>query len=184
MEIFLNKFTECAKYIAEKGFTWRWGEETVRRKMFGICCCADAPATAFMQNTIRFNGYRGWSLCYHPGKAVQRVVTYHIYVCNYEDRTYEEVLEDMLQSVEEERPIRGIEGPSPLINLPHFPICWGFPPDFMHCLLLGVARILAKLWFASSAANPFYILPGWWQLSMPVWDLSGLPVQWLGCQDL
>lgn len=66
-------------------------------------------------------------------------------------------MEDMAQSFEEKKSIRGVKGPSPLINLPHFPICWGFPPDFMHCLLLGVVRQLADLWFSSPATNPFYI---------------------------
>lgn len=110
-----------------------------------------------MQNTVRFNGYNGCSLCYHPGKLVERVVKYPIDVCEYSDRTDEEVMEDMAQSFEENRSIRGVKGPSPLINLPHFPICWGFPPDFMHCLLLGVVRQLADLWFSSPASNPFYI---------------------------
>ncbi|XP_030838496.1 uncharacterized protein LOC115922885 [Strongylocentrotus purpuratus] len=156
MEVFLEQFVKKAKGLAEEGVSWKRGDDEVRSKLFGLCCCADAPARSSMQNTIRFNGYYGCSLCYHPGKVVERTVKYPIDVCEYNDRTDDEMLQDMALSMEENRPVKGVKGPSPLINLPQFPICWGFPVDFMHCLLLGVTRQLAELWF-TCATNPFYI---------------------------
>ena len=157
MEIFLQKFTIEANKLAEEGIFWKNGETDIHSKLFGLCCCADAPARAAMQNTMKFNGYYGCGLCYHPGKIVDRVIKYTFDVCDYNDRTDSEVLDDMTRSVNEGRTVRGIKGPSALINLAHFPICWGFPPDFMHCLLLGVVRQLSELWFSSPAASLFYI---------------------------
>ncbi|KAH9359742.1 hypothetical protein HPB48_021301 [Haemaphysalis longicornis] len=39
-------------------------------QVFCICCCADAPARAAMQNVKQFNGFYGCSWCYHPGTKV------------------------------------------------------------------------------------------------------------------
>nr|XP_054775430.1 uncharacterized protein LOC129283847 [Lytechinus pictus] len=157
MEIFLQEFATEANKLAEEGIFWMNEGSRIHSKLFGLCCCADAPARAAMQNTMKFNGYFGCGLCYHPGKIVDRVIKYPFDVCDYNDRTDSEVLEDMTRAINEGRTIRGIKGPSALINLSNFPICWGFPPDFMHCLLLGVVRQLSELWFASPASSPFYI---------------------------
>ena len=109
-----------------------------------------------MQNTIHLNSYYGCALCYHPGKLVKR--KYPIDVCNYNDRTNDEMLQDMVQAVEDGWTVRGVKGPSTFVNkLLPFPICWGFPPDFMHCLLLGVAQQVAELWLSSPLENEYYI---------------------------
>ena len=156
MTVFLQKFVDEAKKLATDGVTWKRNGAEVNSKLFGLCCCADAPARASMQNTVQFNGYYGCSLCYHPGKVCNGVVKYPIDVTEYVDRKDDEVLRDMLTAVEENRSVRGVKGPNPLVSLPHFPIVWGFPPDFMHCALLGVTRQLAQLWFCSFGEN-YYI---------------------------
>ncbi|KAJ8039117.1 hypothetical protein HOLleu_16736 [Holothuria leucospilota] len=109
------------------------------------------------KNTVQFNGYYGCSLCYHPGKVHSGVIKYPIDVAEYSERNEEEMLADMLTATEEARSVRGVKGPTPLVNIPHFPVVWGFPPDFMHCCLLGVTRQLAELWFGSSSGEAFYI---------------------------
>ncbi|XP_063971106.1 uncharacterized protein LOC129260048 [Lytechinus pictus] len=157
MEVFLKQFTLEANKLADEGVFWKLGDNVIHSKLFGLCCCADAPARAAMQNRIKFNGYSGCGLCYHPGKTVDRVVKYPFDVCDYSDRTDNEMLEDMVQAGTEGRTVRGVKGPSALINLSHFPICWGFAPDFMHCLLLGVARQLVELWLSSPAVSEWYI---------------------------
>lgn len=40
--------------------------------------------------------------------------------------------------------------------MPGFNIVWGFQPDYMHCVLLGVAHQFAELWL-SRVGIPFYI---------------------------
>ncbi|XP_071855030.1 uncharacterized protein [Apostichopus japonicus] len=157
MNIFLEKFVREARILADDGVEWENEGEIIRSKFYGICCCADAPARAALQNRLQFNGYMGCGLCYHPGRAVERVVKYPVDVCDHAERCDDEVLEDMVKALDEGRIIRGVKGPTPVINLPKFPLVWGFPPDFMHCLLLGVARQLAELWFSSPANSVYYI---------------------------
>ncbi len=44
-----------------------------------------------------------------------------------------------------------------MVNLPHFfHVVYGFVPDYMHCVLLGVTRQLSKLWLEESGSE-FYI---------------------------
>lgn len=52
----------------------------------------------------------------------------------------------------------GIKGPSPVADLPNFDIINGMVPDYMHCVLLGVCRQIATLWFDSKSCHrPWYI---------------------------
>lgn len=157
MELFLEKFTCEANKLSTERFSWKQGDDVIHSRLYPMCCCADAPARSSMQNRIRFNGYSGCGLCYHPGKNVEGTVKYPVDVCDYTDRTDQDMHQDMTQAFNEQRSVRGMKGPSPLMNLSHFKICWGFPADYMHCLLLGVVRQLADLWFASPARSPFYI---------------------------
>lgn len=156
MNLFLSKFVQEANKLAVDGVNWMDEGLATNSKLYGVCCNVDAPAKALMQNVMQFNGYMGCGLCYHPGKAVDRVIKYPVNVCEYEDREDEDMLSDMRTALLQNRPFRGVKGPSPLINLTHFPIVWGFPPDFMHCVLLGVSRQLAELWF-SDASTDHYI---------------------------
>lgn len=157
MNIFLQQFVSEAQKLATQGVNWKNGEDLVNSKLYGISCNVDAPARAAMQNTVQFNGYMGCGLCYHPGVSIERTIKYPFNVGDYNDRSDDEMLLDMEQALEEGRIVRGVKGPSPLINLPYFSPVWGFPVDFMHCVLLGVTRQLTDLWFDPPATNPFYI---------------------------
>ncbi|KAG0437007.1 hypothetical protein HPB47_017654, partial [Ixodes persulcatus] len=72
------------------------------------------------------------------------------------DRTKEEVESDMVEAFRTGVNVRGIKGPSPLINLPGFDIVWSFSPDYMHCVLLGVTRQFLELWLSNVGAA-YYI---------------------------
>ncbi|XP_033126933.1 uncharacterized protein LOC117124703 isoform X2 [Anneissia japonica] len=157
MNTFLHIFLKEALLLETDGIFWNKEGEQVHSKLYGICCSVDAPARAAMSNTMQYNAYMGCGICYHPGKAVERVIKYPVDVGHYEDREDHEVLQDMIEAVGEGHIVRGVKGPSPLINMPHFSIVWGFPPDFMHCVLLGVSKQLACLWFESQADSPYYI---------------------------
>ncbi|XP_064481550.1 uncharacterized protein LOC135394638 [Ornithodoros turicata] len=80
----------------------------------------------------------------------------------YEDtgpeRTAEGVARDMELALQLETPINGIKGPSPLLGLRTFDLVWGFTVDYMHCVLQGVTKQFAELWFASCHSEErFYI---------------------------
>ncbi|XP_049527088.1 uncharacterized protein LOC119459693 [Dermacentor silvarum] len=52
--------------------------------------------------------------------------------------------------------VKGVKGPTPLMNLPNFNLVWGFTPDYMHCVLLGVTRQITEL-YLSKVGEKFYI---------------------------
>lgn len=71
----------------------------------------------------------------------------------YPDREAKKMLADMEPAVAQNR--SGVTGPSPLINMPYFDIVWGFVPDYMHAVLLGVIRQLTEL-LLNNSDQPYY----------------------------
>ena len=156
MSIFLKPFVEQTKSLALNGVSWRKNGSIVNSKIVGICCCVDSKARPTMQNTTQFNGYFGCGFCLHPGTLVERQVKYTVTPTVYADREAKTMLLDMEQAVAQNKSVRGVKGPSPLINMPYFDIVWGFVPDYMHSVLLGVIRQLTEL-LLNSSDQPYYI---------------------------
>ncbi|KAL1454698.1 hypothetical protein MTO96_043708 [Rhipicephalus appendiculatus] len=67
------------------------------------------------------------------------------------ERTELQMLNDMEIALKGGAAVHGVKTVSPLISLPHFNIVWSFVPDYMHCILLGVARQFLELWFNSDS---------------------------------
>lgn len=124
-------------------------ETSVKSKIVGLCC-VDSRARPAMQNTTQFNGYFGCGFCLHPGTLVNKQVKYTVTATEYPEREAKEMLADMEQAVALKRNVSGVKGPSPLINMPCFDIVWGFVPDYMHAVLLGVIRQLTELLLSNS----------------------------------
>lgn len=137
MHVFLKPFVDQAKVLATKGVSWRKDGNVFISKS------VDSKARPTMQNSTQFNGYFGCGFCLYPGTLVNRQVT-------YPDRDAESMLNDMEEALILQKNVRGIKGPSPLINMPCFDIVWGFVPDYMHAVLLGVARQHAALLLESA----------------------------------
>ena len=156
MSIFLKPFVDQAKILACKGVSWRKDGTCVNSKIVGLCCCVDSKARPTMQNTKQFNGYFGCGFCLHPGTLVENQVKYTVTTTEYPEREAKKMLADMEQAVAQNRTIRGVKGPSPLINLPYFDIVRGFVPDYMHAVLLGVIRQLTEL-LLSKSDQTYYI---------------------------
>ncbi|XP_049513338.1 uncharacterized protein LOC119466411 isoform X2 [Dermacentor silvarum] len=102
-----------------------------------------------MQNVLQFNGYYGCSWCLHPGEFIEGCVKYPV-ATTVQDRNAASMLADMKMAATLKRTIKGVKGPSPLINVPGFDIVWSFRPDYMHALLLGVVRQMTELWFSDT----------------------------------
>ncbi|KAK8771075.1 hypothetical protein V5799_025682 [Amblyomma americanum] len=152
MTLLLQAFVRQLETMNVSGIVWTSADKQVCYKVFCICCCADAPARAAMQEMIQFNGYFGCSWCYHPGTNVEGTVKYCL-GNPYPDRTDDEAVADMEAACLSSTIVRGLKGPSPLINLPGFSAVWAWCPDYMHCVLLGVARQLTELWLSQSGAD-------------------------------
>ncbi|XP_037290638.2 uncharacterized protein LOC119185900 [Rhipicephalus microplus] len=155
MTLLLNAFVEQMDGLSTSGITWKAGNETVHSKVYCFSCSADAPARAAMQHLTQFNGYYGCGWCLHPGAAVNGTVKYPVDTVS-PDRTAEGTKEIMAKAAEAGRPVQGAKGITPLINLQHFNIIWGFTPDYMHCVLLGVARQMTEDWL-SNVGEEYYI---------------------------
>ncbi|XP_064472840.1 uncharacterized protein LOC135387663 [Ornithodoros turicata] len=105
---------------------------------------------------MQFNSYYGCGWCFHSGEAVDGVVKYTTTADPADDRTAADMIADMTEAASQGTPVRGVKGPSPVLNLPGFDIVWSFTPDYMHCVLLGVARQMTELWLTSTGTN-YYI---------------------------
>lgn len=153
MTLLLQAFVDEIEDLNRTGVIWTSTSGCVHSKVFCICCCADAPARAAMQNVKQYNGFYGCSWCYHPGTKVEGIVKYCIDQ-PYPDRTDDEAVQDMTTAYNKDQTIRGVKGPCPLINLHGFSAVWSWCPDYMHCVLLGVTRQMADIWFSDRLHQP------------------------------
>nr|XP_037268866.1 uncharacterized protein LOC119160751 isoform X1 [Rhipicephalus microplus] len=156
MTLVLEAFTKQMDSLTRSGIEWTCDGETFQSKVYCFAAVADAPARALMQNTVQYNGYFGCGWCLHPGKCIEGTVKYPISAEAPPDRTKEGMMQDMAEVHRTGVNVRGVKGPSPLINLVGFDIVWGFTPDYMHGVLLGVTRQFMELWMSGVGA-PYYI---------------------------
>ncbi|EEC15543.1 hypothetical protein IscW_ISCW024707, partial [Ixodes scapularis] len=109
-----------------------------------------------MQGTMQFNGYYGCNWCLHPGEWLGGCVRYPAMKDDPPERTEIQMVKDMEEAFETGTVVRGVKTVSPLINLEHFDIVWGFVPDYMHCALLGVGRQFLEYWLEGTGED-FYV---------------------------
>jgi hypothetical protein len=69
------------------------------------------------------------------------------------ERTDEEVLQYMKDSLEAEATIFGIKGPSPLVALENFDNVNSYVIDYMHCILLGVVKTILNFLYVTLKIN-------------------------------
>ncbi|XP_064461624.1 uncharacterized protein LOC135371566 [Ornithodoros turicata] len=158
MEVFLKKFVKQCSRLADKGFKWIKNGVQVVSKAFVVCCSVDSAARPLLQNMIKFNGFFGCSWCLHPGVTVKGDVRYTVTSQVHEERKASSSIRCMYRAAAEHTISFGFKGPSALLNLPGFDVISSFVPDYLHCILLGVARTMMKLWFDSKySGEGFYI---------------------------
>ncbi|XP_062567995.1 uncharacterized protein LOC134230240 [Saccostrea cucullata] len=131
----------------------------------------DAPARCLFQNMVQFNGFNGCPYCLVPGKTVQTSERGHTlaYPFNldsttgfHEPRTHEsftrcgEEAETNKTNGGKQSAVSGVKGLTWFSYFPHFNIVRGVAIDYMHCVLLGVVKMLLTLWFDKSHRNEPY----------------------------
>ncbi|KAM7285073.1 uncharacterized protein ISCGN_032047 [Ixodes scapularis] len=63
-----------------------------------------------------------------------------------------------VQAVNSQTVVQGVKGPSVLSLIPRFDLASSFVIDYMHCVLLGVVKMLMATWFDSKYhAEPWYL---------------------------
>lgn len=119
-----------------------------------LCGTCDLPAKAMVYNMIQFNGNYGCSHCLQSGKTfgVGQRGNVHIYPYIQDDpvgpqRTSEQLNQHSREAVESGKTIFGVKGPSWLSVVPTYSVIDGNVVDYMHCVLLGVTKMIMKLWF-------------------------------------
>ncbi|KAI7789722.1 hypothetical protein IRJ41_011699 [Triplophysa rosa] len=164
MTTFLKPFVEECKSLRQTGLQWQdpvdHSIKTV--KVYALCAICDAVARPLLQNFKQFNGEYGCGHCLHPGVQVRKGKgTVRVYPCLKEMpdlRDHDTTVQIGEIAKNNENTILGIKGPSPIVDLPNFVLINGMVPDYMHCVLLGVCRQIASLWFDSkSYSKPWYI---------------------------
>ncbi|CAN8006934.1 unnamed protein product [Ixodes hexagonus] len=156
MNMFQKAFVDIMQNLSDTGFPLNFKGKTETFRAFCICSAVDSVARAPMQGIMQFNGYYGCNWCLHPGIRVGSSLKYPVQTIDPEERTDEQMFDDMQEALETGTVVRGVKTVSPLINLEHFSIVWGFVPDYMHCVLLGVARQFMEYWL-ESCNKDFYV---------------------------
>lgn len=161
MKTFMKPIAEKLKYLEKNGVQWT---HPTTQKVMTSCvrlpvAVLDAPARAMVQNILQFNGRYGCNPCEIKTQLstpipVRKRIRVYRYVHNPRLRTKERMLEQAL-SVGDQNHVRGVKGPSVLSTIPSVDISKCIVPEYMHSVLIGVAKQLLEIWT---------IQPGNWSL--------------------
>lgn len=134
--------------LSSNGLTWQSEiGEVVTSKVLLTTMVADSVARPMIQN---FNGEFGCSFCMQKGTSVLKRRG-HVRAYPYEKAELRNPAQtdDLVEEALAGNPTKGVKGPSILSCLADFNIIDGCVPDYMHSVLLGVARSITTLWFNS-----------------------------------
>lgn len=131
----------------------------------------DSPARCLFHNMVQFNGFYGCPYCYTPGKTVQtsergHTLSYPFNVNNQngygENRTHNSFTNNGVEAEQNKSrgtsnsTVKGVKGLTWFNFLPNFDVVRGVSIDYMHCVLLGVVKMLMTLWFDKSHRNEIF----------------------------
>ena len=168
MLLFLKPFTEALTTLYSEGIRISSPDiqETFTCRGMLLCGTCDLPAKAIVYNMLQFNGYYGCSHCKQNGKQLSTATgsnagKVHIYPYIHENplgplRTNDETVLHSRKAVIETKPVFGVKGPSWLCTVPSYNIIGGNVVDYIHCILLGVTKMLLKLWFNSEYSKELW----------------------------
>jgi len=133
-----------------------------------LCAMMDAPAKCLMQNFVHYNGFSGCPYCLEQGTSVKTSAKGHTHAYPFnrkclhqgydEDRSHENTLQHAYEAHKSKlegkySPVCGVQGYSWFMFIPGFDIIKGIAVDYIHCVLLGVTKMLMTLWFDKSHAT-------------------------------
>jgi len=159
---YLKPFVEELNHLGTHGMQYvNVDNDVVTCKVYSVCCSSDSCARPLLRETMQFNGRYGCDWCLTEAESIKHGDGIsHIYVPSHDElklRDNGSFVNDALHA-SLDNPINGVKGVSPLLFLPLFAIVLGFVPDYLHCVLLGIVRTFASLWFhKSNHAKPWYI---------------------------
>ena len=151
MLLFLKPFTESLTTLYSEGVRISSPDiqETFICRGMLLCRTCDLPAKAIVYNMLQLNGYYGYSHCKQSGKQLTTGKV-HIYPYIHDNplgplRINDEIESQSLEAVVTAKPVFGVKGPSWLCTVSSYNLVGGNVIDYMHCVLLGVTKMLLKL---------------------------------------
>ncbi|XP_029997055.1 uncharacterized protein LOC115424088 [Sphaeramia orbicularis] len=163
MKAFLKPFVDECCDLAQNPFHWMDSNGSVHSsKVFAVICSSDAEARPLLRNCKKFNGEHGCDWCLHPGTTVEKGSgSMRSYTYDKEKRRArsDEMFRHNAETADHTgEPNNGVKGHSLLSNIPKFDMVFGFIPEYMHSVLLGVTRQLMSLWLdPSNSAKPWFV---------------------------
>ena len=166
MATFLQPFVDEMQSLCTTGMSWMHPvkHREIHSKVLLLQCCCDSVARCMMQGLTQFNGQFGCTWCMHEGKVMPKgrgyVRTYPVLDSEPEKRTHLSFVNDAEVAVSTGTSCRGVQLASPflLLNSCGFDIVDSFSVDYMHAVLLGVARQCARFWFDGCfSGEPWYL---------------------------
>lgn len=160
--LFLQSFIDELKDLHNNGFQCLPPnfDEPITVKVHTILAPVDSVERCALQNIHQFNRRYGCSLCLNPGEHVPLGNGYtRVYRKGKGiKRTESQHRRDAIKSETENTVVNGVKGVSLLMLLPVFNIIRSFPPEYMHCVLLGVVKLFLSTWIdPKNCRKPWYI---------------------------
>ncbi|XP_028517453.1 uncharacterized protein LOC110247556 isoform X1 [Exaiptasia diaphana] len=173
MNTFLQPFKESLETLQSQGLQVTAKSNDVERivdmKFMLLSSTFDLPAKCMVQEFSQFNAFYGCSVCKKPGCTCPtsekgHTHAYPMTVQEYDLpsghpplRTIESTTRYARKAVRQNKPVKGVKGFSILHDLKGFNIIRGVAVDYMHCVLLGVVKMLLHLWFdTSQKGKPYF----------------------------
>ena len=132
----------------------RYGLKLVRA--FLIAGTFDLPARSLVAGTIQFNGKYGCIKCYQEGESYKTVKGGHVWTYPFNVlnpkgplRVHEDLKKNALEAFKEKKTVNGVKRPTWLHGVRFFHLINGVAIDYMHGVMLGVVKLLLKLWFST-----------------------------------
>lgn len=163
LESLFKPVVNCLEKLHDTGFVWVNNGRLVTTKVYMCLVTCDSVARPLLQNFKQFNGHYGCGFCYNEGTVVEKGLGYVRSYVEPEggkppERTHAEIMTHAQMAVEQCSCVFGVKGPSILALVPGFNLSFGFVPEYMHSVLLGVVRQFLFLWFDSTShSKPYYL---------------------------
>ncbi|XP_032458059.1 uncharacterized protein LOC116417910 [Nasonia vitripennis] len=158
MSIFLEIFVELINKLTKNGIQVTIKGETRHIKLYAILACVDTVARAPMQGTCQFNAHYGCDWCMHPGEYYNGSMRYPYTDQLPDNRDAATTIKFAKLALRTEKPVFGIKTASPLMLLNNFDIIKSFSPDYMHCILAGVAKQYTEYIISYMSTNDYETL--------------------------
>ena len=160
--LFMEAFVTEANSLSMEGIRWGPnGEEEVVSKFYPTCFCLDARARASVLCSTMYNGKFGCSFCEHPGiklgsmkypmpgTLVRRVrrngEVEHVRIPHVIPTRTDQSIRENMAAAEPGHRVRGLKGPSVVAAINYFDLGYGFSPDDLHPIYIGVTKFMTNL---------------------------------------